>query len=90
MPQREEVKKNGAASSLNLDYLQKRGIGTGLEFEYKGQDNVWLLFDTYYIKDQGDFDIKHIPIENEDRGTVLWRHRQTHLTIGVWIWSIRT
>lgn len=67
--------KEWSSLILNLDYLQKRGIGTGLEFEYKGQD-MFGFFDTYYIKDQGDFDIKHIPIENEDRGTVLWRHRQ--------------
>ena len=31
---------------------------------------------TYYIKDQDDFDINDIPIEDKDRGTILWRHRQ--------------
>lgn len=61
--------------TLNLDYLQERGIGTGLDFEYKTKD-MYGFVDTYYIKDQGDFDIKNIPIEHEDRGTFLWRHRQ--------------
>ena len=67
--------KDWSDLTLNLDYLQKRGLGTGLDFEYKGQD-MFGFVDTYYIKDQGDFDIKDIPIENEDRGTILWRHRQ--------------
>ncbi len=60
---------------LNLDYLQKRGFGTGLDFEYSRQDLFGYL-DTYYIKDHGDSDINNVPIENEDRGTILWRHRQ--------------
>ena len=61
--------------TLDLDYLQKRGVGTGLDFGYKGQD-VFGFVNMYYIKDQGDFDINHIPIEDKDRGTILWRHRQ--------------
>ncbi|MCF6156758.1 MAG: LPS-assembly protein LptD [Candidatus Brocadia sp.] len=61
--------------TVNLDYLEKRGVGTGLDFEYKGEDLVGYV-NTYYIKDQGDFDINDIPIEQEDRGTILWRHRQ--------------
>ncbi|MCR4321387.1 MAG: LPS assembly protein LptD, partial [Candidatus Brocadiaceae bacterium] len=61
--------------TLDLDYLQKRGLGTGLDFEYKGED-VFGFVNTYYIKDQGDFDVNHIPIEDRDRGTILWRHRQ--------------
>ncbi len=60
---------------LHLDYLQKRGLGTGLGFEYKGED-LYGFIDSYYIKDHGEFDIGHIPVEEEDRGTVLWRHRQ--------------
>lgn len=61
--------------TLNLDYLEKRGIGTGLDFEYKGQDMLGYV-DTYYIKDKGDSDINDVPIDHEDRGTILWRHRQ--------------
>lgn len=60
---------------FSLDYLQERGLGTGLNFEYKGQDTYGFI-DTYYIKDKGEFDINEIPVENEDRGAVLWRHRQ--------------
>ncbi|TVM03928.1 MAG: hypothetical protein CV087_02610 [Candidatus Brocadia sp. WS118] len=60
---------------LNLDYLEKRGVGAGLDFEYNRED-MFGYIDTYYIRDQGDFDINKIPVENEDRGTILWRHRQ--------------
>lgn len=60
---------------LHLDYLQKRGLGTGLGFEYRGQD-LYGFFDSYYIKDHGEFDINRIPVKEEDRGTILWRHRQ--------------
>lgn len=67
--------KNWSDLTLNLDYLQKRGLGTGLNFEYKGED-VFGFVDTYYINDEGDFDINKIPIEDKDRGFVLWRHRQ--------------
>lgn len=67
--------KDWSDLTLNLDYLEKRGMGTGLDFEYKGED-VFGFVDTYYIKDHGEFDINKVPIENEDRGTILWRHRQ--------------
>ncbi|MEP9411433.1 MAG: LPS-assembly protein LptD [Candidatus Brocadia sp.] len=67
--------KDWSDLTLSLDYLEKRGLGTGLDFEYKGQD-VFGFVDTYYIKDHGEFDINKVPVENEDRGTILWRHRQ--------------
>ncbi len=67
--------KDWSDLTLDLDYLQKRGVGTGLDFDYKGKD-VFGSLNTYYINDQGDFDINHIPIEDQDRGTILWRHRQ--------------
>jgi len=60
---------------LELDYLQERGIGTGLDFNYTGSDRFGFL-DTYYLNDQGDRDINRIPIDEEDRGSILWRHRQ--------------
>lgn len=59
----------------SVDYLQKRGVGTGLDFEYKRPD-MYGFVNTYYIKDHGEYDINHVPIEHEDRGTFLWRHRQ--------------
>ncbi len=61
--------------TLNLDYLEERGLGTGLDFEYNREDMLGYV-NTYYIKDHGDSDINDIPIDNEDRGTILWRHRQ--------------
>ncbi len=67
--------KDWSNLTLNLDYMQKRGPGTGLDFEYKGQDAFGYV-DTYYVKDHWDHDINNIPIEHEDRGTILWRHRQ--------------
>ncbi|MFN3532004.1 MAG: LPS assembly protein LptD [Candidatus Brocadia sp.] len=67
--------KDWSDLTLNLDYLEKRGLGTGLDFEYKGEDLLGYV-NTYYIKDQGDTDINNIPIDNKDRGTILWRHRQ--------------
>lgn len=60
---------------VSLDYLSKRGVGTGLDFEYKTHDMYGFL-NTYYIRDHGEFDINNVPIEQEDRGAVLWRHRQ--------------
>ncbi|MDR4508646.1 MAG: LPS assembly protein LptD [Candidatus Brocadiaceae bacterium] len=68
--------KEWSSLLLKLDYLQDRGLGTGLDFEYEGKD-IFGYSDTYYIKDFGDNDINDIPIENTDRGTVLWRHRQS-------------
>lgn len=67
--------KDWSDLTLNLDYLEKRGVGTGLDFEYKGQDMLGYV-DSYYIKDKGDSDINDVPIDHEDRGTILWRHRQ--------------
>ncbi len=67
--------KDWSDLTLNLDYLEERGLGTGLDFEYKGED-LFGYVNTYYIKDQGDFDINDVPVENKDRGTILWRHRQ--------------
>ena len=59
---------------LNLDYLQKRGFGTGLDFNYKSQD-IFGYVNTYYINDHGDEDINELPVDSENRGTVLWRQR---------------
>lgn len=69
------MQKDWSDLILNLDYLEERGVGAGLDFEYNRQD-IFGYIDTYYIKDQGEFDINKVPIENEDRGTILWRHRQ--------------
>ncbi len=60
---------------FKLDYLQERGIGTGFDFGYRGQD-LYGSVETYYLNDQGEYDINRIPVDEEDRGTILWRHRQ--------------
>ncbi|MDG6005887.1 hypothetical protein BIY37_03645 [Candidatus Brocadia sapporoensis] len=67
--------KDWSDLTLNLDYLEKRGVGTGLDFEYNRQDMLGYI-DSYYIKDHKKTDINNVPIEHEDRGTILWRHRQ--------------
>lgn len=67
--------KDWSDLTLKLDYLQERGVGAGLDFEYKGQDVLGYL-NTYYINDHGDFDIGHVPVTERDRGDILWRHRQ--------------
>jgi len=67
--------KDWSDLTLNLDYMEKRGVGTGLDFEYQGKD-LFGYVNTYYINEQGDYDIGHVPIEERDRGTILWRHRQ--------------
>ncbi|MGQ3686208.1 MAG: LPS assembly protein LptD [Candidatus Loosdrechtia sp.] len=60
---------------LSLDYLSKRGPGAGLDFEYRRHGMSGLL-STYYIRDYAEFDINDVPIDQKDRGTILWRHRQ--------------
>jgi len=60
---------------LKMDYLQERGIGTGFDFGYRGQD-LFGTVDTYYLNDHGEYDINRIPVDEEDRGSILWRHRQ--------------
>ncbi|MCF6158836.1 MAG: LPS-assembly protein LptD [wastewater metagenome] len=60
---------------FSADYLQKRGVGTGLDYEYRRED-MYGYVSSYYINDSGEFDINDIPVEQESRGTMLWRHRQ--------------
>ncbi len=63
--------------TLKLDYMSERGAGVGLDFGYHDKENKNFGFvDTYYINDHGDYDINQVPIEDENRGTVLWRHSQ--------------
>ena len=57
--------------------MSERGAGGGLDFGYHDKENKNFGFvDTYYINDQGDYDINQVPIEDKNRGTVLWRHSQ--------------
>ncbi|MDR4504676.1 MAG: LPS assembly protein LptD [Candidatus Scalindua sp.] len=61
--------------TLSADYLSMRGPAVGLDFEY-AKPNFWGLARTYYIQDKEDFDINSVPVEDNDRGHFLWRHRQ--------------
>ncbi|MCF6148902.1 MAG: LPS-assembly protein LptD [Candidatus Kuenenia sp.] len=60
---------------FKLDYLQERGLGTGFDFGYRGKD-LFGFVDTYYLNDHGEYDINRIPVDEEDRGSILWRQRQ--------------
>ncbi len=61
--------------TLELDYYERLGLGTGLDLEYELENGFGLL-DTYYIKDRQEFDEEDRPIRKDDRGRALWRHRQ--------------
>lgn len=60
---------------LNLDYMSKHGPGVGLETEYVRANSFGLL-DTYYVYDWARTDRRNVPVEDENRGRILWRHRQ--------------
>lgn len=63
--------------TLKLDYMTKRGAGVGFDFGYHDKENeTFGYIDTYYINDQGDYDINQVPIDDDNRGKILWRHRQ--------------
>jgi lipopolysaccharide export system protein LptA len=66
--------KDWSDLTLDLDYLQKRGVGTGIDFNYKGKD-IHGYVNSYYINDQGTVDINNIPVEDSNRGTMLWRQQ---------------
>lgn len=63
---------------VKLDYLSRRGgPAIGSEFSYRrpGMDGT---METYYLNDSLDRDENRTrePIEHENRGRALWRHRQ--------------
>ncbi|MEK7358862.1 MAG: LPS assembly protein LptD [Planctomycetota bacterium] len=69
--------KEWSSLTLKLDYMTQRGAGGGLNFGYHDKENSTFGFiDTYYLNDQGDYDINNIPIDDNNRGKILWRHRQ--------------
>ncbi|ODS32032.1 MAG: hypothetical protein SCARUB_02852 [Candidatus Scalindua rubra] len=61
--------------TLSLDYLEKRGPAVGLDFEYTKPDYSGNM-NTYYINDSEDTDVNNVPVEDDNRGHFLWRHRQ--------------
>lgn len=65
---------------VKLDYFFKRGPAAGSEFTYKRTNMVGSL-EAFYIKDSLERDLQPGGgiVEHENRGRVLWRHRQ-HLS----------
>ena len=61
--------------TFSADYLSMRGPAAGLDFEYT-KPKVSGLASAYYINDKATSDINSVPIEDNDRGQILWRHRQ--------------
>ncbi len=59
----------------SLDYLEKRGPGVGLNYEYE-KGNSSGLADVYYMKDKKDEELNSEPVQGEDRWRLSWRHRQ--------------
>ncbi len=64
--------------TLSADFLDLRGPAAGLDFEY-AKPNYYGYAHTYYINDDEEFDINDVPIDSNNRGHFLWRHRQTVL-----------
>ncbi len=60
---------------LSADYYSLRGPAVGLDFEY-AKPNYFGYMNTFYIDDEEDFDINNVPVETDNRGHFLWRHRQ--------------
>jgi lipopolysaccharide assembly outer membrane protein LptD (OstA) len=61
---------------FSADTYSLRGPAAGLDFDYK-KPNYFGYMNTYYINDDEDFDINNVPVETENRGHFLWRHRHT-------------
>lgn len=67
----------GFDATARADYYTDRGPGGGIDMDYK-QDDFFGLFRGYYINDGGEDDLgpRGGPPDTDDRGRVLWRHRQ--------------
>ncbi|HHT9140160.1 MAG TPA: LPS assembly protein LptD [Candidatus Tripitaka californicus] len=62
---------------VKLDYLSKRGPAAGTEIFYKRPNNMDGYLETFYVKDHAENDqTTGLPVQHENRGRVLWRHRQ--------------
>lgn len=71
----------GLDSRFALDYFSKRGVGTGVEAEYK-RDDAFGDFTGYIMTDRGEDDLGRIPSRRnldpgrDTRGRFSFRHRQ--------------
>ena len=70
----------GTQSTLALDYFDKRGFGTGIETEYRGEDFFGNVLG-YIIHDSGEDRLgridarKNLEPPRHLRGRFLWQHR---------------
>lgn len=60
--------------ALVVDVLTDRGVGLGLDFDYRRWGGEGY-FTSYYIDDRGE-DIPGVPLRHRRRGRFEWRHRQ--------------
>ena len=71
----------GTDNTYALDYYGKRGLGTGVEIEYKREDYFGRLLG-YIIRDTGEDRLgrsrfrRHLKPPRELRGRLFWQHRQ--------------
>ena len=69
----------GFDSTLSLDYFTDRGPAVGVDLDYK-RDDYYGLFRSYYVNDRGEDNLggfrDDLEPDSDDRGRVLWRHRQ--------------
>jgi len=72
-----ERKPPGYNFYLDADYWSERGPGIGVEGKYN-RENYYGQFLSYFLRDLGKDSIGQTDVEPEqqDRGRVLWRHRQ--------------
>ena len=63
---------------FSADFFSLRGPAAGLDFKYK-KPNYRGYASAYYINDDKGSDINKVPIDSNNRGHFLWRHRQTFL-----------
>ncbi len=70
------IYRNGWSNlELNVDEYEKRGRGLGLTFDYEGSSRYGFL-NAYYIEDRQNLELDGMPVSKDDRGRVLWRHRE--------------
>lgn len=72
----------------NLDYLSKRGFGGGTDADYRGPSLFGAAgltdsyFRSWFINDEGfdnlGLDRRMVPLEEDFRGRVLWRHHKRY------------
>jgi hypothetical protein len=72
---------DGVESTLALDYFSKRGVGGGVEIEYRKEDYYGRILG-YVIRDSGEDRLgrdarrRNLEPDQDIRGRFSWRHRQ--------------